>query len=162
MDMGRILGSLVGQVLTNDAQENDENRLAGLIGNMDGRGLGSRSDLLTLVLSAVTGAGGLDRLLGQLRAAGMEGAAESWIGSGLNIPADGERLKEVLGSSFLSEAASKLGVDTGRAGAALAQLIPELVNSLTPEGSLSGQEDELIGRVLSLIRGNSLEDSALN
>ena len=57
-----------------------------------------------------------------------------WIGTGQNAPISGEQLGEVLGGDALGDLASRLGLPAGDAAAQLAQVLPGLVDRLTPQG----------------------------
>ncbi|GAA5183306.1 YidB family protein [Niveibacterium umoris] len=98
--------------------------------------------------------GGLAGLLDQLKAGGLADHAASWVGTGANLPVSGEQLGAALGSDALGALAGRFGVDPSALSGGLAQALPQLVNQLTPNGSLDGHEDllregaNLIGKLL--------------
>jgi len=52
----------------------------------------------------------------------------------------------------MEQIASKLGVNSGQAGAVMANILPELVNQLTPAGEVSEDQDNLISKGLDLLK----------
>jgi uncharacterized protein YidB (DUF937 family) len=128
--------------------------LGDLLGAALGGGGGARSGggnllvtLLPLILTmlqnrggaASAGGAGLGGLLQQLQAAGLGQQADSWIGSGENLPVSEEQLRSAFGSDSIHELAVQAGVSDEEAGGGLAALLPELVNGLTPQGQLPAQ-----------------------
>ena len=52
----------------------------------------------------------------------------------------------------LSNLATQLGTSQGQASSVLAQILPELINMLTPKGQVPENHDDLISQGLSLLR----------
>ncbi len=78
--------------------------------------------------------GGLRGLVEKFNEAGLGEVVGSWIGKGDNLPVSADQLKEVLGSDLLGKLAGQLGVDPAQASGQLADLLPGLVDKLTPQG----------------------------
>lgn len=51
-----------------------------------------------------------------------------------------EQILQILGSGQVQQIAEKLGVPTGEASNGLAEMLPRIVDKLTPEGSLPTQD----------------------
>jgi uncharacterized protein YidB (DUF937 family) len=102
------------------------------------------------------GAGGLPALMGQMQNAGLGNVLESWIGKGSNLPISGEQMQQVLGSDALSQIASQLGLSQGEAGNQLADLLPEVIDKLTPDGAAPeqgfGDPQQLLGLLSGLMK----------
>ena len=96
--------------------------------------------------TSVGGASGLGELLGALEGNGLGDLVSSWLGQGGNRPVSPDQLTSVLGSDTIAEFARKAGIDTGMAGAALAALLPILIDKLSPGGS--APKDDLLGGIL--------------
>jgi uncharacterized protein YidB (DUF937 family) len=71
----------------------------------------------------------------------------------MNISAD--QLQQIFGSSTISDLASQLGMSENQAGSAMAQVLPEVINRLTPDGQVPENSDEEIAKGLSTL-ANSL------
>jgi uncharacterized protein YidB (DUF937 family) len=99
-----------------------------------------------------TGNGGLGGVLGSLRDAGLGGAADSWVGQGQNQPISANDLEAALGRDTMRQFSERAGVQERDAPGVLADLLPELVNQLTPRGdvpkgsALGGLLGQLIAR----------------
>jgi uncharacterized protein YidB (DUF937 family) len=100
------------------------------------------SVLLSTVLAMVAdgqhaqgaGVGGLGDLVGRFAQAGMGDVLNSWIGHGENAPISGGQLTNVLGSDAIGKVAAQLGLSHGDAAGQLAQMLPEVISKLTPQG----------------------------
>jgi uncharacterized protein YidB (DUF937 family) len=80
--------------------------------------------------------GGLGGLVGAFEKAGLGDVAQSWVSKGGNLPISAEQIQAVLGSGPVAQFAEKLGVDPQAAAGHLAQLLPQVVDHLTPEGAI--------------------------
>ena len=65
----------------------------------------------------------------------------------------GDQLQQVLGSSSIGNVASQLGMSHGQASSALAQILPELINQLTPSGQLPDNHADLLSQGLAMLTG---------
>jgi uncharacterized protein YidB (DUF937 family) len=95
--------------------------------------------------------GGLPALLGKLSGAGYGKQADSWVGTGQNLPISPEVLSQIFGQSQVGNAAQQFGVDETTAAGGLAALLPELVNQLTPQGRLEPQVEQATGDELGAL-----------
>ena len=84
--------------------------------------------------------GGLGALLGQLAQGGYGHQAQSWVSPGPNEPLPPQAIDEVFGQEQLAQIAAEAGVSEDDARDGLAQLLPEVVDDLTPEGQLPADQ----------------------
>jgi uncharacterized protein YidB (DUF937 family) len=81
--------------------------------------------------------GGLAGLVQQFQQQGLGDLVASWVGSGQNQAISAEQIQQVLGGTQLAEFAGKLGLaSTSSASGALADLLPKLIDAMTPDGKL--------------------------
>ncbi|MES1162747.1 MAG: YidB family protein, partial [Rhizobacter sp.] len=80
------------------------------------------------------GVGGLGDLIGRFTQGGMGDVIGSWIGHGQNAPISGDQLSNVLGPDAIGKIAAQLGLSHGEAAGQLSQMLPEVINRLTPHG----------------------------
>jgi uncharacterized protein YidB (DUF937 family) len=162
MPMGlldNMLGNAMGGVLGGGSGE--AHPLGALLASLAGGssplpGLhagGNGQALLGAALGLLQQHGGLPALLEKLTAAGLGQQVQSWVGTGANLPVTGEQLHQALGSSTIGAIASQLGVSPQQAGGSLAQLLPEVINHLTPAGQVPGNHAELVSQGLALLKG---------
>ena len=141
--IGNVLGSMMGGNQGQDPLGSVLGRLGG--GNQPQSG----NLLLQLALSMLQQNGGLEGILGKLREGGLSQQADSWVGTGENMNISPDQLQQVFGSSTISDLASRLGMSEQQAGSEMAQLLPELINHLTPEGQVPENSNEEIAQGLS-------------
>jgi uncharacterized protein YidB (DUF937 family) len=72
---------------------------------------------------------------------GLGNLAQSWVGTGANLPISAEQIQQVLGSGALGDIASKLGMQPEQAASELSQALPNVVDKLTPNGQLPAEGD---------------------
>lgn len=111
-------------------------------GAAPGAGGGASPDaLMGLVGSLLQQQGGLGGLIGNLEKAGLGEAAQSWVGTGQNMPVSPDALIKALGGgSQIAQLAQSLGLDGQQASGMLAQFLPTIIDQMTPGGQLpSGQ-----------------------
>lgn len=115
------------------------------------RGAG-QSGLLQGVLALLSQhEGGLGGLLQAFKDKGLGEAAASWVGTGENLPISGEQIKSVLGGSTLRDLAAKFGMSSEDVSGRLSELLPQVVDKLTPAGKVEGSFD--IGNALDMLQG---------
>jgi len=81
--------------------------------------------------------GGLSGLVQQFHDKGLGSLVSSWVGTGQNLPISGDQLQHVLGSEQVKELAARAGIAPEAASSHLAQLLPMLVDKLTPNGEVA-------------------------
>jgi uncharacterized protein YidB (DUF937 family) len=95
---------------------------------------GSLMDLATSVIQSQPG--GLSGLLNQFRSAGLGAQADSWVSTGQNMPVSGDQVTNTLGQGNVQTMAQKMGLPPGAMAAALAALLPVVIDQLTPKGQV--------------------------
>lgn len=115
-----------------------------LLGSLlGGGGQAGGSDLVSLAGQLVQQAGGVQGLANMLHQGGLGEAVQSWVGNGANQAVSGDQLNQALQGgglgSVLQDAAGKLGMDQGQLSGALAQVLPHVVDHLTPDGQVPAQ-----------------------
>lgn len=124
----------------------------GLLDQLAGQVLGqSQGDLLSSVMGMINRAGGLQALLQQLQAGGLAEQAASWVGTGANYPVSGEQLEQALGSDNIAQIAQQAGLQPGQASSGLAEMLPKIIDQLTPDGQVP--QNELLEQGMNLLRG---------
>ncbi|MGB4115282.1 MAG: YidB family protein [Polaromonas sp.] len=151
-----LLDSVLGSVMGGQQQ-------AGAAG---GGGLGSLISMVTSnpqLMQAVTGMlsndggqGGLGGLMAKFQQAGLGDVVGSWVGSGQNQPVSGDQLTNVLGADTMASLAEKLGMSQGDAAGQLSNILPGLIDKLTPNGAAPagglGNAGDLMGMLGGLLQ----------
>ncbi len=106
---------------------------------LKGNSVEGGSDVMS-ALSQLIGEGdslNLESLLESMGgASGLGDIAASWLGSGENLPISAEQVSALFGSEKLSSFASSLGIDSDAAIDTITQVLPNLVDSSSPDGTL--------------------------
>jgi uncharacterized protein YidB (DUF937 family) len=120
------------------------------VGRSESGGLG---DVLGQVLGGGGGGGlgGLGALLEQVTRAGFGEEARSWVGTGRNLPLPSGALDQIFGRDGVAEIARRAGLSEADASRGLAQLMPEVVDHVTPQGTVP-DGSELLASVEALTR----------
>lgn len=104
------------------------------------QGLGGQQQhsLLENVLGLLNhpGVGGISGLADRFRAGGLGHIVDGWIGKGPNPAVTPGQLQQVLGSDQLNAFAQRTGLPLGEATQHLADLLPHVVDHLTPDGAV--------------------------
>jgi len=80
--------------------------------------------------------GGIAGLQNMFQQVGLGNIVSSWIGSGQNLPISASQLQNVLHSGALQQVAQQSGLDPSQLTSMMSNLLPHLVNHLTPNGQI--------------------------
>jgi uncharacterized protein YidB (DUF937 family) len=111
-----------------------------------------RNALLDLATALIQGhPGGLAGLVQQFTDAGLGREANSWVGTGQNLPLSAEQLSQVFGQSTVRALGEQFNLSSESASAGLASLLPALIDHLTPKGQVDSETP--LTASLSRLRG---------
>jgi uncharacterized protein YidB (DUF937 family) len=110
-----------------------------------------KDDLMSSVMGLLGGQGGLQNLISQFGAKGLGNVIGSWVSTGKNLPISPEQIKGVLGNDTVKNIASKLGIDSNALTSQLSNLLPDVVDKLTPEGKVP--EGDIMSKGMDLLGG---------
>ena len=96
---------------------------------------------------AIQQAGGLDGILGKLRAGGLGDEVDSWVSTGTNAPVEPYRLATALGPDTVQKLSAGSGLD-------IKQIIPALTpTGQVPSGGLNGATGGGLGDLGGMLGG---------
>ncbi|HSR18700.1 MAG TPA: YidB family protein [Ignavibacteriaceae bacterium] len=110
-----------------------------------------KDDLKSTDMSLLGGQGGLQNLVGQFTSKGLGDVVGSWVSTGKNLPVTGDQLQNVLGKDTIGNLASKLGMDKGALTSQLSNLLPDVVDKLTPDGKVP--EGDIMSKGMDILGG---------
>jgi uncharacterized protein YidB (DUF937 family) len=123
--------------------------LDAVLGAVGGSQGGVQGQLLNAVVGMLTqggggaaggaaggGMGGLAGMLGQLTQAGLGDQVKSWVGTGQNMPVSADQLSQAMGGDTMGKLAQQMGLGQGEVAGHLSQLLPQLIDKLTPDGQV--------------------------
>lgn len=113
---------------------------------MPGGGLGDllSSGLGGLLASGAAGgvlSGGLNELLKQFQQSGQGDVAKSWVGTGPNKSISPNDLAKTLGADQIDTLMTQTGMSRDELIAGLSQVLPEVVDKLTPQGRVPTEQE---------------------
>jgi uncharacterized protein YidB (DUF937 family) len=94
--------------------------------------------------------GGLQGMVQSFHDKGLGGLVSSWVGTGQNLPITADQIHQVLGSDQVKALAARAGISPDQAGSAIAQLLPGIVDKLTPNGEVPAHNNvmDMVGGLL--------------
>ena len=110
-----------------------------------------QNDLLAGVMGLIGGQGGLDKLISQFTSKGLGDVVGSWVSTGKNLPVSGDQLQNVLGKDTITGLASKLGMDSNALTSQLSNILPDVVDKLTPNGKIP--EGDIMSKGMDMLGG---------
>jgi uncharacterized protein YidB (DUF937 family) len=112
-----------------------------LVGQVAGAALGggaeggNQSALINAVSGLISQQGGIEGLMNTFQQGGAGELMQSWVGTGQNFPISPDTLTNVLGSEQIASLAEQIGVPPELATTALSQILPTVIDQLTPNGT---------------------------
>jgi uncharacterized protein YidB (DUF937 family) len=111
-----------------------------------------KNDLLSSVMGLIGGqSGGLNGLISQFTSKGLGDVVGSWVSTSKNLPISPDQLKGVLGNDTVNNIASKLGMHTNALTGQLSNLLPQVVDKLTPDGKVP--EGDMLSKGMDMLGG---------
>jgi uncharacterized protein YidB (DUF937 family) len=131
--------------------------LDSVVGALAGGQSGGESPLLNIVMQLINNpqTGGLGGLVQSFQQGGLGNIVNSWVSTGQNLPISAEQIQSVLGGGKLQEIAAQLGVSTEQASGGLADLLPQVVDKLTPNGQVP-EGGDLLAQGLDMLKKGGL------
>jgi uncharacterized protein YidB (DUF937 family) len=126
-------------------------QFGGAAGNVlgQGKGGGVSAVLLQQLIAMLSTPGALAEITTKFQSAGLGNILQSWIGTGQNLPISADQVSKVLGAGTVADLAKKAGVGESETTSALASLLPQVIDKLSPGGKVLGAND-LGGTLASL------------
>jgi uncharacterized protein YidB (DUF937 family) len=124
-------------------------KVAGAVKGSQGQEAGLVEGVMGLLTNKETG--GLGGLVQDFNQKGLGDVISSWVGTGNNDAITPAQVQEVLGSDVIKQLSEKSGISVDAAKAQLAELLPGLIDKVTPEGKIP--EGDLLDKGMELLKG---------
>ena len=113
--------------------------------------------MLPLVLAWIQKQGGLQGALDKLRGQGLSSQVEDWVstGEGANASVDRQAVQSLFDDQDVEQVAQQAHTDKQDVYGAISQVLPEIIDSLTPQGEKTSKQEanDDIQHVLNLVSG---------
>ena len=127
-----LLDNLAGQVLGGgSAQSNLLNAVMGLLGNQQ--------------------TGGLAGMVQQFAGKGLGDIVNSWVSTGQNLPITPQQIHQALGGDTIKQLAAKVGLSPDQVTSHLSDLLPQVVDKLTPNGKIP--QGDIMSQGMDILKG---------
>ena len=128
--------------------------LDSVVGSLAAGNTQGGNGLLDVVMQLIQNQpGGLAGLVQSLQQGGLAEVVSSWVSTGHNMPVSAQQLASAIGGAQLQNIAAQLGVSPEQASGSLADLLPQVVDQLTPNGQLPEGGDLLTQGLAMLKKG---------
>jgi uncharacterized protein YidB (DUF937 family) len=121
-------------------------------GTVGGAGAQAPNPLLLMALQLLQQNGGVQGILAKLQQAGYGQQAQSWIGTGQNQPIDPGVLQQIFGQGQLGQIAQQLGITREQASSGVAEMLPKVVDEMTPAGQIPANHGDLVNEALAILQ----------
>jgi uncharacterized protein YidB (DUF937 family) len=155
--LGSVLGAVLGGGQQQQGAQGEQSGLGSLIGMV-----ANNPQIISVVAGMLSNDGqngGLGGLVSKFQQAGQGDAINSWIGSGENQAISPTDIGNVLGNDTLGKIAGQLGMGNGDASNILAQVLPGIINQMTPQGQAPagglGNAGDIIGMLGGMLGNRS-------
>ena len=150
-----VLGNVIGSVFGASPRGAELNTLGEVLTSLGGVVPYHRGLYLTAALTFLQRNGGLAGVLATLREHGFGEQVDTWLGPGMGWSVPQADLVRLFGDSGFDTLAAPLGLSAAEMSDALAQILPELVHYLTPNGQVPAHHAELVAKGLTMLRAAS-------
>lgn len=160
-----LLDSVLGSLMSGGQQQGGGalggalgNVLGGMLGGGGAQGGAANSPLVAILGSLLANngpAGGLGGLMEAFQRNGQGDVIGSWVGTGENMPISPDILGKVLGQDVLSQLGAQAGggLSQGDLLGSLSQILPGVVDKMTPQGQAPQGGFGDLGSILGALTG---------
>jgi uncharacterized protein YidB (DUF937 family) len=106
----------------------------GLLDGLFGGTVGAA--LVTAANDLIEKNGGISGILAKFQEKGLGPIVQSWISTGANAPIEPEQIGQAAGPDLIDELAAKAGISSEELRQKLAEILPQVIDKLTPDGKL--------------------------
>jgi uncharacterized protein YidB (DUF937 family) len=104
--------------------------LDGILGGVVG------GEMATVVNSFIERHGGVQGIVTQMQQQGFGPTVKSWVGTGPNQPITADQVHQAFGQGTIAELAAKAGLTPQELSQKLSQVLPQVIDKLTPTGQI--------------------------
>jgi uncharacterized protein YidB (DUF937 family) len=102
----------------------------GVLGGIVGAGM------VSVVNGILEQHGGVQGVVSEFEKNGLGSTVRSWVSTGPNQPVSPDEVHKVIGPDLLQQLAAKSGLSVQELTQRLAQVLPDAVDKMTPNGSI--------------------------
>jgi uncharacterized protein YidB (DUF937 family) len=141
--LDQIIRSVVGSALGSQSTRGRSPVVMALLALLASRAMAGRG--ISTRAPTSDDLGGLGGLVERFHQGGLDDIINSWIGTGANKPVSPHQLHDALGSETVDDLSRETGMPRDDLLSQLSQVLPGVVDKLTPHGQLPTDQDMLPG-----------------
>lgn len=108
--------------------------------------------LVAALMSILASQGGISGLIQKFSGSGLAEQINSWISTGQNKPISPQQVQQGLGQDTIDQLAQKTGMGHEEVKSQLSQVLPQVVDRLTPNGQVPAHGD-LVSKGMDILKG---------
>jgi uncharacterized protein YidB (DUF937 family) len=108
--------------------------------------------LISALMSILASQGGIAGLIQKFSRSGLGDHVNSWVSTGQNKPLSPQQVQQGLGQDTIDELAQKTGMGHDEVKSQLSQVLPQVVDKLTPDGQVPAHTD-LVSKGMDMLKG---------
>jgi uncharacterized protein YidB (DUF937 family) len=108
--------------------------------------------LISALMSIVASQGGIQGLIQKFSGSGLGDHINSWISPGQNKPISPQQVQQGLGQDTINQLSQQTGMGHEEVKSQLAQVLPTVIDKLTPNGQVPAHSD-LMSRGMDMLKG---------
>lgn len=95
--------------------------------------------LITAAMAMLEKAGGIQGVMEKFQKSGMGDVVASWVGTGQNQSITPDQITQALGQENIQVITKQINIPAEQSGNLLSELLPALIDKLTPDGQVPDQ-----------------------
>lgn len=126
--------------------------LDSLTGQAGAGGSGKQSMLISALMAILASQGGISGLIQKFNSSGLGDIVNSWVSPGANKSLTPQQVQQGLGQDTIDQLAAQTGMGHEDIKSHLSQVLPQVVDRLTPNGQVPHQND-LVSKGMDMLKG---------
>lgn len=123
-----------------------------MAGTVIGKVLGEHAALAQVAMALFQQYDGLPGILQLLKDHGLAAEVDSWVSQRANMPVNVSQIVAALGEPMLAKLALKLEMTPADLSQKIAEMLPDVVNQLTPNGVVENNPALMLSRLMAMIK----------
>jgi len=99
--------------------------------------------LITAAMAMLEKAGGIQGVIEKFQSSGLGDVVASWVGTGQNQSVTPDQITQALGPDNIQVITKQVNIPAEQSGNLLSELLPVLIDKLTPDGQVPNQNQML-------------------
>ena len=127
--------------------------LDGVTGTFDtGSSKTGGNQLVTALMALLASQGGIAALVQKFAGSGLGDIVNSWVSTGQNKGITPQQVQQGLGPDLITQLSERTGMGQEDVKSQLAQMLPQIIDKLTPKGQVPAQND-LMSKGMEMLKG---------